>query len=137
MQYGLQSGLRGFHGNFLSRQIDDPILMCGVWPDEADHCKDVRPVVAHLRGRRSEFWCGRLCLFRSVRQRKSLLPAPWGMRLCRSGMPLVLPLTLRWVWVFGVSCTSPVRIFCSDSVSSPIGVVARCVLESSSERDRI
>ena len=56
-----------------------------------------------------------------------------GMRLCRSGVPLVVPFPLRWPWVYGVSGTSPVRVFCSDSVSSPMGVIAWSVLRSSSE----
>ena len=66
--------------------------------------------VLHKPGGGSGFWCGRLCQFRSVHQRKSYIPAQWGMRLCRSGMPLVVPLTLRLAWVHGVSCTSPVRV---------------------------
>ena len=49
--------------------------------------------------------------FRSVHQRKSYIPAQWGMRLCRSGMPLVgAAYSPRLAWVHGVSCTSPVRV---------------------------
>ena len=48
---------------------------------------------------------------------------------------LWLPLPLGWAWVYGVSCTSPVRVICSDSVSSPMGVVARCGLQSAREGD--
>ena len=72
------------------------------------------------------------------------------MCLCHSGMPLVVPFPLRWAWLHGVSCKLPERVsrFLSlvgsgpmghvsvpflhasgGAVPSPLGVVARCVLQ--------
>ena len=59
--------------------------------------------------RSSGLWCGRLCQFRSVHQRKGRIPAQWGMRLCHSGMPLLLPFPFRGAWLHGAACKAPVR----------------------------
>ena len=109
----------------------------------------------------SELWCGRLCQFRSVRQRERVASWTWPRALVRTSVPIPVRLTekeshsgtmghasvpfrhasgvCRFLsdgrWLHGVSCRAPVRGIFSDSVSSPMGAVARSGLQSASERD--
>ena len=74
------------------------------------------PERVSLHGRGSGLWCGRLCQFRCVSPERVAFRHDGAFCLCHSSMPLVVPFPLRWAWVYGVSCTSPVRRLCADSV---------------------